>query len=170
MTSEQNPPPAATFESRLIPIVREGVEIVQLLLFQELRSQLARRHPALAERDRDLLNGALINRLFGMDNRREPLAGFIATRGGLIEEEIRDLARNLDRLRIPLTDALRMQCLCDLMEGMPATTALDEADRIGLLIRDRDLPLPDRFIELVRRLGAAGGLLQPPAAGGRKPE
>jgi hypothetical protein len=71
----------------------------------------------------------------------------------------------LEELRIPLTDALRIQSLCDHQERLNSTATLQQAQKLKILLTDRDLPLPHSFIELVRRLGSKFGLLLPPLSG-----
>jgi hypothetical protein len=39
---------------------------------------------------------------------------------------------------------------------------LSQNQNYGILLVERDLPMPHRFIELVRRIGASLGLVVPP--------
>ena len=70
----------------------------------------------------------------------------------------------LNELLIPLTDGLRTMVLCDHQEGSDSSQILQHAQDLGLLLSDRNLPMPHTFIDLVRRLGQAYGLLSPPPA------
>ena len=80
----------------------------------------------------------------------------------MIDQEAQNVAANLDEMRIPLTDALRMQTLCDQMEDLADSNILQLARDNEILIEERDMPMPNSFIELVRRMGKAFGLLIPP--------
>jgi hypothetical protein len=148
--------------SKLIPVMREGVEVVKMICFRRLSSSLAARFPRQDVGFRGMLTGAVINEIFGTPNHREPFASFSAANFATIRTEINDLATNLEELRIPLTDALRMQVLCDRMDKIEGAQNLMLAEEAGLLIAERDLPLPHTFMEMVRRTGKAFGLLIPP--------
>jgi hypothetical protein len=150
------------FESKLIPILREGVELVKMICFKRLKETLAKKHP-----DRDpafiaRLAGALVNAIFGTPALAEPFAVFVLNHANLIADEQTRVGAMLEELRIPLTDALRIQSLCDHQEGQDSTAILRQAQSLGILMPERDLPLPHSFIELVRRLGSGFGLLLPP--------
>ena len=150
-----------TFESKLIPILREGVEIVKMISFKKLKGALAKEHPDWEPAFLAKLAGALVNAIFGAQVQEEPFAVFARNHADLIAQEQARIGIMLDELRIPLTDALRIQALCDHQEGMDSTATLQEAQKTGILLADRDLPLPHSFIELVRKLGSAFGLLLP---------
>ncbi len=62
-------------------------------------------------------------------------------------------------LRIPITDALRVQFLCDSMEGIDSSVILLQAEELGVLLADREVPLPKNFLNLVRRLGSSFNIL-----------
>lgn len=151
-----------TFESKLIPILREGVEIVKMISFKKLKEALAKKHPEQEAAFIAKLSGALINAIFGAPAHEEPFAIFARNHANLIAHEQTKVGAMLEELRIPLTDALRIQSLCDHQEGLDSTATLRQAQDLGILLADRDLPLPHSFIELVRRLGSAFGLLLPP--------
>lgn len=150
------------FESRLIPIMRDGIEVIKMIFFLKLKTSLAARYP---ERDRTFilqLAGTIINQLFGSPNSAEPYAAFAREHRDLIAEETVRLGGEFPEMRIPLTDALRMQALCDHQEGSENSAILAEAKNSGILLVDRELPLPHGFLHLVHRLGKAHGLLTPP--------
>jgi hypothetical protein len=151
-----------TFESKLIPILREGVEIVKMISFKKLKEALTAKHPALEAPLIAKIAGALINTIFGAPAYEEPFAIFARNHANLIAHEQAKVGEMLEELRIPLTDALRIQALCDHQEGQDSTATLKQAQDLGILMADRDLPMPHNFIELVRRLGSAFGLLLPP--------
>lgn len=151
-----------TFESKLIPILREGVEIVKMISFKKLKEALVEKHPDWERPFSAKLAGALINTIFGSPSYEEPFAIFARKHANLIAHEQTKVGTMLEELRIPLTDALRIQSLCDHQEGQDSTATLQQAQELGILLVDRDLPLPHSFVELVRRLGSAFGLLLPP--------
>jgi len=150
------------FESKLIPILREGVEIVKMISFKKLKDALAKNHPAQEAAFLAKIAGALINTIFGAPAYEEPFAVFARNHANLIAHEQAKVGAMLEELRIPLTDALRIQALCDHQEGQDSTATLQQAQALGILLADRDLPLPHSFIELVRRLGSVFGLLLSP--------
>ena len=151
-----------TFENKLIPILREGVDIVKMISFKKLKEALARKHPDQENAFIAKLAGALINAIFGTPPHEEPFALFARNHANLIAHELAKAGTMLEELRIPLTDALRIQALCDHQEGRDSTATLQHAQELGILLADRDLPLPHSFIELIRKLGSAFGLLLPP--------
>ncbi|MDH4319074.1 MAG: hypothetical protein OEV64_11830, partial [Desulfobulbaceae bacterium] len=63
-----------------------------------------------------------------------------------------------------LTDALRMQAICDNQEGRNSLSSLLMARALGILQENRPLPLPSSFMTTVRALGAQCGLLIPMSA------
>ena len=145
----------------LVPILREGIDVVKILLFKRLKARLPQKHPALDARSQARLAGALLNELFGNQNTDEPFATFAAANKSLIDGELACLADECADLRIPLTDALRIQFLCDAQEGIDSSHVLHRANELHILIPDREAPLPARFVSLVRRLGTASELLTP---------
>jgi len=152
------------FESKLIPILREGIEIVKVIFFKDLRDHLRRRQPGLANDFALRLTAAVVNELFGVHNPEAAFVEFVQDNRPAIDQALATVATDLAPLRIPLTDALRSMVLCDYQEGRDTSPLLQRAQELGILLVDRDLPLPNQFIDLVRRLGTAKGILQPPAA------
>jgi hypothetical protein len=78
-----------------------------------------------------------------------------------VEEELRALAGNVTEILPHLTDALRMQTLCDREEGINTLPTLLRARALGVLQEDRSIPLPSTFMILVRQLGTGYGLVEP---------
>ncbi|WP_373500815.1 hypothetical protein [Desulfococcus sp.] len=157
---KDNPP---QIQSRLIPILREGVDIVRMVLFKELKSHMGDAYPARDPGFAGRLSGAVLNDLFGIENLMEPFAGFRRENQALITEELHALPHRFGELRIPLTDALRVQFLCDSREGIDSESVLVRANELGILMIDRDIPLPRFFMNMVRRLGVAHRILDPDA-------
>jgi hypothetical protein len=149
-------------DSRLLPILREGVAVVQMIFFKELKSVIIKKHPALDATAQAMLAGAVTNELFGTHNTEEKFQTFRNTHQGTIEQELMGLNNELPDLINPLADALRIQTLCDNQEGVDSSHVLKQADSLGVLTKDRDLPLPSAFMETVRMLGAQYKLTIPP--------
>lgn len=138
-----------------------------MILYMKLRALFAQR-PLIENRPaQGKLCGAIINELFGIANTQEPFKSFAAENHALIATELQGLAGNLPEMMIPLTDALRIQAICDFQEGTDSSHLLQKAQHLGLLLTDREMPLPHTFIEMVRRMGSAFGLVAPPAGQAR---
>lgn len=148
-------------DQKLVPVLREGVGIIRMILFKELKTRLAARFPDEDAAYAGRLAGAVANDLFGTPNTEEPFATFTAENQNRIDREIAGMAEAMKDMRIPLTDALRVQFLCDNREGIDSEHILQRARSAGILITERDIPLPKTFMNLVRRLGVAHGLLKP---------
>ncbi len=147
-------------ESRLIPILREGIEIVKVIFFTELRDHLRQQRSEWGNDFVLHVSAAVVNAVFGVDNQEPAFLEFIETNRQAINETHALLGVELPALRIPLTDALRTMVLCDYQEGEDSSSLLKRAQDSGILLVARELPLPNQFIDLVRRLGTAKGLLQ----------
>lgn len=141
------------YEKRLIPVLREGIHVVKMFLYKRMRQGLSAKY---ADRERDFvsrLTGAMINELFGTPNQEEPFLTFNRENETVIDGELRNLAAEFPEMRIPLTDALRVQFICDSQEGIENALILNRAKDLNLLLLDRDFPLPDQFMTLARSLG-----------------
>ncbi|MBU0664599.1 MAG: hypothetical protein KJ990_08670 [Proteobacteria bacterium] len=149
--------------SRLIPVLREGICVVQMVLFKELRSLLTSKHPGRDPLSVSMLTGAITNELFGTVNSEEKFQEFRRTNRADIEQELLSLAQELPSLTAALTDALRIQTLCDSMEDKDSAKLLNHAAEIGLLIQAREVPLPSTFMTMTRSLGDAHQLIIAPA-------
>ena len=154
--------PIMEFESKLIPVMREGVEVVKMICFKKLSSSLEARYPEYDKKFRSLLTGAVLNEIFGTPNNQEPFISFGSDNREIIKDEVNGLALHLEEMRIPLTDALRMQTICDKMDSVEDDQTLKLAVEVGILIEERDIPLPHKFMEMVRRIGNTLGLIIPP--------
>jgi hypothetical protein len=141
------------YENRLLPVLREGIHVVKMFLYKKLREDLSEKY---ADRERDFvskLTGAMINELFGTPNPEEPFRSFNRANAETIGEELAALASDYPELKIPLTDALRVQFICDSQEGLENLLILARAKDLNLLLAERDFPLPDQFMKLARTLG-----------------
>jgi len=143
--------------SRLIPVLREAICVVQMVLFKELRSLLAQKYPERDALSVAMLTGAVTNELFGSLNMEEKFQDFRRRNRAAIEQELLGLATELPGLAAPLTDALRMQALCDQVmdenKEERNEKLLTQAAEIGLLIKEREMPLPSTFMTMARALG-----------------
>ncbi len=151
------------FESKLIPVLREGVVVVKMILYKELKPYLAEKYPDRDSSDIGMLTGAVINDLFGTPNTETRFMQFVDENRTVVDREITCIATRFEALRLPLTDALRVQFLCDSQEGIGNEGILTRAREVGILRMDRDVPLPKFFMNLVRRLGVAYRILSPQA-------
>ncbi|MBU1137565.1 MAG: hypothetical protein KKA76_01170 [Proteobacteria bacterium] len=149
-------------DSRLIPILREGVAVIQMIFFKELKSVVSKNHPDLDSVSQTMLTGAITNELFGSCNPEEKFQNFRNQHRGTIEQELLDLPAKLPHLMAPLADALRVQTLCDHQEGIDSSHVLKQADSCDILSADQELPLPSAFMATVRNLGGEHNLLIPP--------
>jgi len=147
------------FESRLLPIMREGVDIIKMIFFKKLREELSAKYIHRDAQYVSKLTGAIVNGLFGTPNTQEPFATFVEENLFFIKLEMKNIATALPEMRIPLTDALRVQFLCDSQEGADSSAVLVQARELGILIVEREVPLPAKFMNLVRRLGSSHDLL-----------
>jgi hypothetical protein len=140
-------------ESKLVPIMREGVDVIKMIFFKRLQIYLDGKYAGRGRAHINQLAGAIINDLFATPNAQEPFAGFLERNRDCIAEEMNALASSLPELCGPLTDALRVQFLCDQQEGIDSTAMLAHAKELKVLILEREVPLPKNFLELVRILG-----------------
>jgi len=149
-------------DSRLLPILREGVAVIQMIFFKELKSIICKKHPDLDASTQTMLAGAITNEVFGSNNQEEKFQTFRNKHQGTIEQELMSLSSELPGMIDPLADALRIQTLCDSQEGIDSAHVLKQADSFGILTQDRDLPMPSAFMTSVRTLGAIHKLIIPP--------
>ena len=153
-------------DNRVLPAMREAVATVQLVLFAALKNKFAGRYSERETTDFRLLAGCVVSDLFAQPPDDPAATRFASAHRDLIETELRGLAAEISDLLPLLTDALRMQVLCDQQQGLNSLPTLLRAKALGILLEDRDLPLPSTFMLAVRRLGVDHGLLAPLAATG----
>ncbi len=149
-------------DSRLIPILREGVAVIQMIFFKDLKAVIARKHPELDTTAQTMLTGAITNEIFGSHNKDAKFLQFHAKHRGHIEQELLAIPEELPQLINPVADALRVQVLCDKQEDIDSSNILHLANSINILPPDREVPLPSAFMETVRTLGALYKLIVPP--------
>ena len=105
--------------------------------------------------------GAVVNNVFGIQNMAPPFMAFEKENQKTIQDVLKDIPTMCDHLRIPLTDALRMQFLCDNHEGVNSESVLERAGALNLLILERDVPMPGVFMSIVRSFGVAYKIIEP---------
>ena len=161
MTDKKEAP--KEFDSKLLPILREAVEVVRMILFKELKDYFIAVCPPEQAGDAGRLAAGVLNDLFGVVNPDSAYADFVARNRAILDQALVEFPTRFEKLLIPLTDTLRMQFLCDSREGLDESTEfLARAKERGLLLDDREMPMPNHYLELIRRLGAAYGLVSPP--------
>ncbi len=155
-------------DREFIQTLREGIDIVRMVFFIRMRDHLMGNHPERGKKFSQMLAGAILNELFGIQNPEKEFAAFASKNASLIQEELRNVPKNFEDLLIPLTDALRMHFLCNHQDGMPdySLAVLAKAKDYGILLEERNAPLPKGFMEMVYRVGKAYGLVveQTPSA------
>ncbi len=55
-------------QSQLLAVLREGVSVVQMIFFKELRAGLSGKHPDQDPTYLSMLTGAIVNEVFGTVN------------------------------------------------------------------------------------------------------
>ena len=147
-------------DSKVIPVMREAVATVQLILFGQLKEKLAGKYSSWLPQKFKRLVGCIVNDLFGTPAQDKESQEFARKHIEVVEEELRAMAENLPEMVASLTDTLRMQTLCDHEEGVNSLPTLLRAREVGLLEVDRSVPLPSTFMIAVRKLGETHGLLE----------
>ncbi|MDA3970348.1 MAG: hypothetical protein PF442_03260 [Desulfobulbaceae bacterium] len=149
-------------DREFIPSLREGVDVIRMVFFKKMREFLVAKYPDQEKMFYGMIAAAVMNELFGTPNPDEKMQQFVQDNSGLITTELQQIGVNFGDFRIPLTDALRIHYLCNFQEEIDdaAATVLAQAKALGVLIEERDVPLPKGFMELVYRIGKAHGLLQ----------
>lgn len=148
-------------DRKVIPVMREAVATVQLILFGQLKEKLAEKYSGWPALEFKRLVGCIVNDLFGTPAQDRESREFARKHIEVVEEELRAMAENFPDMIPSLTDTLRMQTLCDHEEGVNSLPTLLRAREFGLLEMDRSVPLPSTFMIAVRNLGATYGLLEP---------
>lgn len=146
-------------ETRLIPILREGVEMAKIILFRQLKAHFSLSYPQKDEQYIRRLAAVVINELFEQEHTGEPLYVFAEENRYVVQKELESMSTHLKELRIPITDALRIQFLCDHQEGVDSTSTLEKAQKLGILITEREVPLPAKFIHMIRKIGISQNLI-----------
>ena len=150
--------------TRLLNTLREGIGLVQMILYRETRELLISRDKERDSAETALLAGAITGEVFGALNPGEKFVLFRRQHWAEIEQELLSLSSSMPELCQHITDALRVQALCDHQEGKDSTVLLHKAKSNGYLIEERETPLPSSFMTSIRELGATFNLIIPPVA------
>ncbi len=148
-------------KSKLLRSLREGVSVVQMVLFKEVRTNLSKKRPDQDKTHLAILAGSITNEVFGTQNPDDKFVRFCKDNRGDIEQELLNIKEELAPLCPLLTDALRIQALCDHQEGGESSSTLISAKELGFLVEEREVPLPSSFMTSVRELGKLHNLLIP---------
>ena len=153
--------PEEKLDSKVIPVMREAVAMVQMVLFGELKKKLAEQYSDWNQDDYRRLIGCIVNDIFGTPAQDTDSVQFSRKHMEVVEQELRSLAGNVPDILSPLTDALRMQTLCDHEEGVNTLPTLLRVRALGVLQEERPIPMPSTFMIFIRQLGAKHGVLEP---------
>lgn len=148
-------------DNKVIPVMREAITTVQMVLFKLLRQSVHDRYVDQTDDYHNQLAGAVINNLFGTQPLDGAITAFGAANRELVERELRELSATVQALIPIITDALRMKTICDNQEGIHSIPSLLMAKALGILQEERELPLPSTFMLQVRTLAAHHGLIEP---------
>jgi len=150
-------------ERKFIPSLREGVDVIRMIFFKRLKEYLVGKYGQESPPFHGMLAGAIMNELFGTSNPDEKFVLFARENQDRIQEELKLVASEFEDLRLLLTDGLRIHFLCnhqeELVEEKENEELLARAREYGILIEERDVPLPKGFMELVYRVGKSYGLV-----------
>jgi hypothetical protein len=149
-------------KSQLLLSLREAVGLVQMLLFKAIRIHLEKQQTGVEKTEISMLAGSITNEVFGTPNPEPRFTAFRENNWGTIEQELLGLKDSLGFLCRHLTDALRIQTLCDSQEGEDSSATLLKAAEYGYLMEEREIPLPSTFMTIIRELGKDHGLIIPP--------
>jgi hypothetical protein len=150
------------FDRELIPSLREGVDIIRMVFFKMMRDHFVDNYPGRESSFYGMAAGAVMNELFGTPNLDPKFVNFFETEKAVLVVELEGVAGTFPEFCIALTDALRVHYLCNFQEEIDDANpqVLARAKELGVLIDDREVPLPKEFMEFVHRIGKVHGLLQ----------
>ena len=148
-------------EREFIPSLREGVDIIRMIFFRKMRDLFAEKYPKREKSFHGMAGGAVMNELFGTPNLEPEFVQFFKDNQNIIVFELENINTNFGDFCIALTDALRIHYLCNFQEEIDDAEprVLARARELGVLLEDRDVPLPKEFMEFVYRIGKVHGLL-----------
>lgn len=149
-------------QSQLISSLREGIAVIQMILFKEVKKSLIKKHPLKESAFLSMLAGSITNEIFASHNMEEKFILFRKENRAEIEQELLSLRVDNPKLCATITDALRIQTLCDNQEGNNSPDILVRAKELGILVEEREVPLPSTFMTGVRLLGEEHNLIIPP--------
>ncbi len=148
--------------SQLISVLREGVSLIQMVLFKEVRATLIQKMSGEKPSNISMIAGSATNEIFGTPNPEQRFVTFREKNWGVIEQTLLSLKDDVPEICPEVSDALRVQTLCDHQTGEDSSQTLVRAQELGILVEDRDIPLPSVFMITVRDLGKKHNLVSPP--------
>jgi len=154
--------PEKNNNSQLVQSLREAVGLVQMIVFKDIRKSIDTSQQQLEAAERSILAGSITNEIFGTPNPEEKFATFRTNHWGVIEQELLSIKEGNEFLCRHISDALRIQTLCDSQEGEDSSATLIKAQQYGYLLEEREVPLPSTFMTIIRELGKEHGLVVPP--------
>jgi len=149
-------------QSQLISSLREGIAVIQMILFKEVKESLLKKQPLKESTFLSMLAGSITNEIFASHNMEEKFVLFRKKNRAEIEQELLSLRIDNPGLCAKVTDALRIQTLCDNEEKKDSSDILVRAKELGILVEEREVPLPSTFMAGVRLLGEEHNLIIPP--------
>ena len=100
--AEVSPEPGCV-DSKLIPVMREAVITVQMILFKVLKGCVHDRYVDQVEPYHTYLAGAVINNLFGTQPLDAAVAVFASNNRSLVERELRELSSCCGLVHVPMS-------------------------------------------------------------------
>jgi hypothetical protein len=162
--AEKEYPKLPVIERKIVPAIREGIELVMMIVFRSLKEKNARDFPDRDAGYHSTLAAAVLNRMFGLDNPDASFRQFAKENAGQVRDRLDSFARDFPDLSILVTDALRMQFVCNEVEKVGDKDhdikVMEQAVEAGIFRKERDAPLPKGFMNLVHRVGVANGLVR----------
>ncbi len=162
MTTTPTDSESSQKNSQLVANLREGVSVVQMVLFKEVKDLLTKKMTSADISHISMLAGSITNEAFGTRNPEKKFVQFRENNRADIEQGLLSIKEDLTSLCSTLTDALRIQTLCDHQEGTDSSEILKQAKAFGFLKEEREIPLPSTFMTVIRMLGEKHNLIVPP--------
>ena len=156
---EQSP-----IDNKLIPVLTHAVDVVKMALYKKVKDHVLKSEGTGGEDVAAPLAGAVVNDVFCTPNLEPDHIAFVRENRGVIAAVVRSIPLEDDlKDMVPhISDALRVSFMCDHHNGVDTSYVLTKASQLGILEEERTIPLPRFFIESVRELGGALGLVIPP--------
>ena len=148
-------------DNQLVPVLREGIDIVKIVTYKTIKDHFSNQYKNIALADRNKLSGIILNIIFGTPNTNDEIKEKQSQYQAEIQEVIDCLPKIIGDFCDTITDALRIQILCDGHNNIDSTPILKQAEQLKILRKDREMPLPNHFIALIRELGEKYSLLAP---------
>ncbi len=148
-------------DNQLVPVLREGIDIVKIITYKTVKEYFNNHAKDIDSNICIKITGIIINIVFGTPNSNVEIKKIQRQYKDEIQDAIDQLPVILGDFCDVITDALRIQILCDGHNNIDSTPILEQAAKLKILRKERELPLPNKFVELVRELGGTHNLLTP---------